>query len=136
MEFLIQYIYLYILTSDSSCSAISSLPRRPCVSYRVNICCIHYMTSLFLNLLLYSSVTITVTLSSDVTDVWQYDHDITLTLILNPRIKRQKEKRKRKLNKKTRFQTLYIWYYSSFKVFTPRKTYVTIFSLLPLPILL
>ena len=30
-------------------------------------------------------VTITVTVSYDVTDVWQYDHDVTLTLILDPK---------------------------------------------------
>jgi len=29
-------------------------------------------------------VTITVTVWSDVTDVWQYDHDVTLALTLDP----------------------------------------------------
>jgi len=42
-------------------------------------------------------VTITVIMSSDVTNVWQYDHGITLTLILNPRIK-EKKKEKEKEN--------------------------------------
>jgi len=39
-------------------------------------------------------VTVTVTMSSNVTDVWQYDPDITLTLILNPN-KENKSKRKK-----------------------------------------
>ena len=46
--------------------------------------------------LLYSSlwlVTITVIMSSDVTDVWQCDLDITLTLTLDLKNKKQKEKR-------------------------------------------
>ena len=65
--------------------------------------CTHCMTSLFSNLLSCSiwphdCVTITVTISSDVTDVWQYDCDITLTLALDSKIKIWKEKRKRTLN--------------------------------------
>ena len=43
-------------------------------------------------------MTITVTMSSGVTDMWQYDSDITLTLTLDLN-KEIKEKRKRKLNK-------------------------------------
>ena len=39
-------------------------------------------------------VTITVTMLSDVTDVWQYDHDITLTLTLVPSKEKEKEKEK------------------------------------------
>jgi len=42
-------------------------------------------------------MTITVTVSSDVTNVWQCDHDVTLTLILDPRRKEtEKEKEKEK----------------------------------------
>jgi len=41
-------------------------------------------------------VTITVTMSSDVTDMWQCDHDVTLTLILNPN-KENKSKRKKEI---------------------------------------
>ena len=52
---------------------------------------------------------VTMTISSDVTDVWQYNYNITLTLTLDLRIKKSKEKRKRKLNKKARVQALYIW---------------------------
>ena len=46
-------------------------------------------------------VTITVTVSSNVTDVWQCYHDIILTLTLAPNKenKRKKEKRKENLNK-------------------------------------
>ena len=45
-------------------------------------------------------VTITMTVSSDVTDVWQYDHDITLILTLDPnKEKKRKKKKKKKLNK-------------------------------------
>jgi len=36
-------------------------------------------------------VTITVTMSSDVTDVWQCDHDITLTLTLDLNKEKEKE---------------------------------------------
>ena len=43
-------------------------------------------------------MTTTVTMTSDVTDMWQCDHDVTLTLTLDLR----KRKRKRKLNKKAR----------------------------------
>ena len=49
-------------------------------------------------------VIITVTILSDVTDVWQCDHDVTLILILDlnkEREKKKKEKRKRELNKET-----------------------------------
>jgi len=53
-------------------------------------------------------VTVTVTMSSDVTDVWQCNHDITLTLTLNPN--KEKEKEKKKLNKKTSVQALYVWH--------------------------
>ena len=55
---------------------------------------------------------------SDVTDVWQYDHDITLTLTPAPNKenKRKKEKRKENLNKEASIQTLHIWYYPPFKV--------------------
>ena len=41
-------------------------------------------------------MTITVTMSSDVTDVWQCDHDITLTLTLNPNKENKKKKEKEK----------------------------------------
>jgi len=34
---------------------------------------------------------VTVTVLSDVTDVWQYDHDITLTLTLDPNTENKKE---------------------------------------------
>ena len=42
-------------------------------------------------------ITITVTMLSDVTDVWQCDHDVTLNLTLDPNKenKRKKEKEKR-----------------------------------------
>jgi len=103
IEFLVQCIYLYILTSNGPCSTISSLPQRPCISHEVNICYTCYMTLLFSNLLLcflwlHDHVTITVTMTSDVTDMWQCDHDVTLTLTLDLR----KRKRKRKLNKKAK----------------------------------
>jgi len=48
-------------------------------------------------------VTITVTVSSDVTGVWQCDHNTTLTLTLDP----NKEKR-RELNKKANIQALHL----------------------------
>ena len=41
-------------------------------------------------------VTITVTMSSDVTDVWQCDHDITLTLTLDPNKENKRKKEKEK----------------------------------------
>ena len=53
-------------------------------------------TSFFMTLWL---VTITVIMSSDVTDVWQCDCDITLTLTLDPN-KENKRKRKKKKKKK------------------------------------
>ena len=37
------------------------------------------------------------TMLSDVTDVWQYNHDVTLTLTLDPN---KEKKTKKKLNKK------------------------------------
>jgi len=39
-------------------------------------------------------VTITVTMLTDVTDVWQYDHDITLTLTLDPNKENKRKKEK------------------------------------------
>jgi len=41
-------------------------------------------------------VTITVTMSSDVTDVWQCDPDVTLILILNPNKENKWKKEKEK----------------------------------------
>ena len=52
-------------------------------------------------------VAITVILSSDVTAVWQCDHDITLTLTLNPN-KKKKKKKKRELNKKASIQASHV----------------------------
>ena len=53
-----------------------------------------------------------VTMSYDVTDVWQCDPDITLTLILDPNKeynrKKKKKKRKKELNKKTNIQASYV----------------------------
>jgi len=43
-------------------------------------------------------VTVTVIISSDVTDMWQCDHDVTLTLTLDPN---KEKKKKRELNKET-----------------------------------
>ena len=50
-------------------------------------------------------------MSSDVTDVWQCDHDITLTLTLDPNKenKRKKEK-KRELNKESSVQASHVWH--------------------------
>ena len=81
--------------------------------------CIYCKILLFLNCLLYyiclcDYVTITVTVSSNVTDVWQYDYDINLILTLDPRIK--KRKRKRKLNKKARVQASYIWQFYTINI--------------------
>ena len=45
-------------------------------------------------------MTVTVTVLSDVTDVWQCDCDITLTLTLSSKKKNQKEKEKEILNEK------------------------------------
>ena len=46
-------------------------------------------------------VTITVTMFSDVTDVWQCDCDVTLTLTLDPnKENKRKKKKKGNLNKK------------------------------------
>ena len=46
-------------------------------------------------------VTVYVTMSSDVTDVWQCDCDIILTLTLDlSKENKRKKKKKRKLNKK------------------------------------
>ena len=41
-------------------------------------------------------VIITVTMSSDVIDVWQYDHDVTLTLTLAPNKENKRKKKKEK----------------------------------------
>ena len=47
-------------------------------------------------------VTITVTMLSDVTDVWQCDYDVTLTLTLSlEKKKKSKENKKKYLNEKT-----------------------------------
>ncbi len=47
-------------------------------------------------------MTITVTMSSDVTDVWQCDYDVTLTLTLVPyKENKMKEEKNRKLDKET-----------------------------------
>ena len=47
-------------------------------------------------------MTVTVTMSSDVTDVWQHDHNVTLTLTLSFLEKKNKSKENKKgiLNKK------------------------------------
>jgi len=79
MEFLIQDIYLYILISNSLYSIISSLLERLYISYEINIHCVCYITLFVSNLPLYfmwshDYVTIVVILSSNMTDVWQYDH--------------------------------------------------------------
>jgi len=69
------------------------------------MCCTYYIILLFSNLLscsIYSCdhVTITVTMSSDVTDVWKCDCNITLTLTLDlGRKEIEKIKLKLKLNK-------------------------------------
>jgi len=52
-------------------------------------------------------VTITVTVWSDVTDVWQYDHDVTLALTLDPN---KENKRKTTKTKETSIQALYVWH--------------------------
>ena len=91
-------------------------------------------------------VTITVTISSDVTDVWQHDL-ITPILILGSKKENINWKKKKRLNKKANIQTSYIWYYPPFKVPTSRETcwfilllspnyflYFLIFSLLSHPI--
>ena len=55
-------------------------------------------------------MTVTVTMSSDVTDVWQCDYDIILALTLDPNKEKIKEKRKRKgnLDETTSVQALHI----------------------------
>ena len=42
-------------------------------------------------------MTVTMTMLSDVTDVWQCDHNVILTLTLDP----NKEKEKKELNKES-----------------------------------
>ena len=63
----LSYIPIYIVHA-SYCAPYSKLP---CVSLKVNMHCAHCMTSSFQNLLCPSIcyVTVTVTVSSDVTDV-------------------------------------------------------------------
>ena len=47
------------------------------------------------------SMFFSVTMSSNVTDVWQCNHDVTLTLTLDPnKENKSKKKTKKKLNKK------------------------------------
>ena len=54
---------------------------------------------------------ITVTMSSDVTDVWQCDHDITLTLTLSLKRKiNQNQNQNQIFNEKISIQALYVWY--------------------------
>ena len=48
IEFWIQYIYLYILATDGLYSTLLAYFKQLCVSYEVNMCCIYYITSLFL----------------------------------------------------------------------------------------
>jgi len=69
------YLSLYILTTDSLCPTSLAYSKWLCISYDVNMYCTHCMTSLFLNLLLYSLwlynyVTITVTMPGDETVLW------------------------------------------------------------------
>ena len=57
-------------------------------------------------------------MSSDVTDVWQYNHDITLTLILDPNKRNKREnKNKNKLNKETNVQVSHIWQWTGYRFF-------------------
>jgi len=57
-------------------------------------------------------MTLTVTMSSDVTNVWQYDCDVTTNP--NPKFKDRKVNQKRNekeiLNEKTSIQGLQLWY--------------------------
>ena len=53
-------------------------------------------------------VTITVTVSYNVTDVWQCNHNVNLTITLDFQNKDIKRKKKRILNKKTSVQASYI----------------------------
>ena len=49
-------------------------------------------------------MTVTMTILSDVTYMWQCDHDVTLTLTLDPNKEKKnknKNKNKKELNKKT-----------------------------------
>jgi len=79
-------------------------PKQPCVAHI--IWC--YSSRIFY-VFLYNLVTITVTVSSDVTDVLQCDHDITLTLILNlSKENKSKKGKKKELDKETSIQALYI----------------------------
>jgi len=65
-------------------------------------------------------VTVTVIMSSDVTDMWQYDHNISLTLTLDP-----KKEKKRKLNKKSSIQALHVWQCTFYKVNILLLYYIT-----------
>ena len=62
-----------------------------------------------------------VTMSYDITDVWQCNPDITLTLTLDlnkeHNRKKKKKKRKKELNKETNVQVLYIWQVLVFKIY-------------------
>ena len=83
-------------------------PKWPCILLKVNILynIIFPKPSTFFSVTLWL-VTVTVTMSYDVTDVWQCDHDVTLTLILNLN-KENKSKKKKKLNKEISIQALHV----------------------------
>jgi len=111
----------YILNDDGLCYYFSSLPQRPYVHLKANICNIYCYDIILPELSIFFSVTLwlvtlTITMSSDVTDVWQYDCDVTTNP--NPKFKdmkvNQKRNKKEILNKKTSIQDFQLWHTSFF----------------------
>jgi len=90
-------------------------PKWLCVYLKVNMCYIHCIISFFPESSISFFVTSwLVTMSYDVTDVWQCDHDVTLLLTLDPNKENKRKKKKRELNKETSVQTSHVWYMTGY----------------------
>ena len=86
-----------------------------CVHLKVNMCCIYCIMLFFPKSSISFFVTSwLVTMSSDVTDVWQCDHDVTLLLTLDPNKENKRKKKKRELNKETSVQTSHVWHMTGY----------------------
>jgi len=74
-------------------------PKWLCVHLKVNICYIHCIIIIFFpeSFIFFFVTSWLMTMSSDVTDVWQYDHDVTLLLILDSNKENKRKKKKKKI---------------------------------------
>ena len=86
-------------------TTILAYPKWPCVCFKVNICYTYYMILSFQTLLLPSiatlwPVTVNMTESCDLCQLWQWCHAKTLTLVL--RIEDKRKEKKKKITRKVK----------------------------------